>query len=125
MSTSPSVRSRVPWLRLALLILAMGVLLSHVVTTMLLPTRHPTLSDRRRAEQEQFVAARRARLAQLLADGDGCHPAIAHELAKALVFDGQSAHDYAADYERRCGADPVIEHWAAAPIPKATLASAR
>lgn len=125
MSDSPSVRARVPWLRLAVLLLAMGVMLSRVVQTMLLPTRHPTLSDRQRAEQAQAIAARRARLAKLLADGDGCHPAIAHELAKALVFDGQSARDYAADYERRCGEDPVIEHWAAAPIPKATIASAR
>lgn len=114
--SKPSVRSRVPWFRLALIIFAMSVMLSRVVETMLLPTRHPTLSDRRRADQEKFIAARRARLAQLLAEGDGCHPAIAHELAKALVFDGKSARDYAADYERRCGADPVIEHWAAAPI---------
>jgi hypothetical protein len=74
--------------------------------------------ERQRAEQEAFVAARRARLAALLAESDGCHPSIAHELAQALVFDGQSARAYAEDYERRCGADPVIEHWAQAPLPR-------
>lgn len=116
MSTSPSVRARVPWLRLAVLLLAMGIMLSHVVTTLLLPTRHPSHDARRRAEQEALIIERRVRLARLLAEGDGCHPSLAHELAKALVFDGQSARDYAADYERRCGEDPVIEHWAAAPI---------
>lgn len=119
MTDSPSVRSRVPWLRLALLLLAMGLMLSNVVITMLLPTRHPSHADRLHLEQEQLIAARRLRIAKMLAEGDGCHPALAHELAKALVFDGRSARDYAADYERRCGEDPVIEHWAAAPIASA------
>jgi len=123
MSNSPSVRARVPWVRLAVVLLAMGVMLSHVVTTMLLPTRHPSHDDRRRAEQELLIAQRRARIAKLLAEGDGCHPSLAHELARALVFDGQSARDYAADYERRCGEDPVIEHWAAAPIARTATAS--
>lgn len=119
MTDSPSVRAPVPWLRLAFVLLAMGVMLSHVVATLLLPTRHPSHTDRMRAEQELLIVERRARIAKLLAEGDGCHPALAHELAKALVFDGQSARDYAADYERRCGEDPVIEHWGAAPIARA------
>ena len=124
MTDSPSVRSRVPWLRLAILLLAMGVMLSHVVTTLLIPTRHATHEARLRAEQEQLIAARRARIAKLLSEGDGCHPSIAHELAKALVFDGQSARDYAADYQRRCGEDPVIAHWGAAPVAKLASAAA-
>ena len=84
----------------------------------LLPSHRPTARDRQREEQAAIIAARRARLAHMLADGDGCHPAIAHELARALVFDGRSARDYADDYERRCGEDPVIRHWAEAPMPR-------
>lgn len=116
MSDSPSCRARVPWVRLALLVAAMLVMFAHVGATMLLPTRHPTHADRLRADQQALIAARRERILKLLSEGDGCHPSIAHELAKALVFDGQSARAYAADYEHRCGEDPVIEHWAAAPI---------
>ncbi len=119
MTDSPKVRSRVPWLRLALLLLIMGAMLSQVVTTMMLPTRHPSHNARLEAERVALIAQRRLRLAKLLAEGDGCHPALAHELAKALVFDGQSARDYAADYQRRCGEDPVIAHWGSAPIAKA------
>lgn len=114
-SDSPSVRSPIPWLRLACVLLVMLMTFANAALNML-PMHLPTAQEARHAEQDQMVVARRARLAKLLSEGDGCHPAIAHELAKALVFDGQSARDYAADYERRCGEDPVIEHWAAAPI---------
>lgn len=112
-----SVRARTPWLKLAFVLVVLLLTFANAALN-LLPSRVMTARERRRADQEAFVAARRARLAALLAESDGCHPAIAHELAKALVFDGQSARAYAEDYERRCGADPVVEHWAQAPLPR-------
>jgi hypothetical protein len=123
MTDSPSVRARVPWLRLALVALVLILTLAQGAET-LFWTHPPTAQQRRSAEIAQLIAARRARIAKLLAEGDGCHPALAHELAKALVFDGQSARDYAADYERRCGEDPVLEHWGAAPVASARWTSA-
>ena len=111
-----SVRARVPWLKLAFVLIVVLMTLANAALN-LIPSRVMTARERQRADQDAFVAARRARLAALLAESDGCHPAIAHELAKALVFDGQSARAYAEDYERRCGPDPVVEHWAQAPLP--------
>jgi hypothetical protein len=111
-----SVRAPIPWLKLAFVLVVVLLTFANAAVNML-PSRAMTTRERRRAEQEAFVAARRAHLAALLAESDGCHPAIAHELAKALVFDGQSARAYAEDYERRCGPDPVVEHWAQAPLP--------
>jgi hypothetical protein len=117
MAELPSVRARIPWLRLSALALVVVATLGNAALNVL-PSHRPTARDLQRQEQAEMIAARRARLARLLADGDGCHPSIAHELARALVFDGRSARDYAADYERRCGPDPVIRHWAEAPIPR-------
>jgi hypothetical protein len=111
-----SVRARVPWLKLVFVMIVVLLTFANAALNML-PSRVQTVRERQRQDQEAFVAARRARLAQLLAGSDGCHPSIAHELAKALVFDGQSARAYAEDYERRCGPDPVVEHWAQAPLP--------
>ena len=90
----------------------------------MLPSHRTSARERQREEQAAIMAERRVRLAHMLADGDGCHPAIAHELARALVFDGRSARDYADDYERRCGPDPVIRHWADAPQPRLAAAPA-
>jgi hypothetical protein len=112
-----SVRARIPWLKLAFVLVVVLLTFANAALN-LLPSPAMTARERQRAEQEAFVAERRARLAVLLSESDGCHPAIAHELAKALVFDGQSARAYADDYERRCGADPVVEHWARAPLPR-------
>lgn len=116
MTPSPSVRARIPWLRLVATLLVLLTTFANAALNML-PSHRPSARDLQREEQAAIIAARRARLARMLADGDGCHPAIAHELARALVFDGRSACDYAADYERRCGEDPVIRHWAEAPMP--------
>lgn len=114
MAETPSVRARIPWLRLVALALVMLMTFANAALNML-PSQRPTARELQRQEQDAIIAARRVRLAHMLADGDGCHPAIAHELARALVFDGRSARDYADDYERRCGPDPVIRHWAEAP----------
>jgi len=117
MADFPSVRARTPWLRLAALALVLLMTFANAALN-LLPSPHATARDRQREEQAAIIAARRIRLARMLADGDGCHPSIAHELARTLVFDGRSARDYADDYERRCGPDPVIRHWAEAPLPR-------
>jgi hypothetical protein len=78
--------------------------------------RRPSAAELRAAEQRAQIVDRRVRIAELLAQGDRCTPAIAHELARDLVFDGRSARAYADDYEARCGIDPEIEHWRDAPV---------
>jgi hypothetical protein len=81
-----------------------------------MPTHRPTAAQLRAREQDALVVDRRVRIAELVAQGDRCTPAIAHELARDLVFDGRSARAYAEDYEPRCGSDREIEHWRDAPV---------
>ena len=112
-----SVRAKVPWFSLVLLLLVvLSVLLNALLTV--LPFHVPTARERQRDEQLAIAAARHTHLAALLAEGDHCRPAVAHEIARALVFDGRSARAYADDYEQRCGADLVIRHWGDAPQPR-------
>lgn len=74
-------------------------------------------------ELEAIVGQRRARIAELVqqAPGERCHPAGAHELARLLVMDGRwpDVRRFAADYEQRCGEDPVVRTWGNAPEPRA------
>ena len=111
-----SIRARIPWARLALLAFILLQVFANAFLN-LIPRHVPTGREIQREEQQSIAAARHARIGELLAAGDHCRPAIAHELARALVFDGQSARAYADDYERRCGADPVVRHWGDAPSP--------
>jgi hypothetical protein len=84
----------------------------------MLPSHRATATQLRQAEQRTIVEERRARISELRAAGDHCWPALGHELARLLVMDGQEAATYADDYERRCGADPVVRHWGDAPRPR-------
>jgi hypothetical protein len=86
----------------------------------LLPTNRPDRARLRRDETRAIIDARRQTIAALTAAGDRCKPVVAHELARALVFDGRSARGYAEDYTRRCGDDLVMEHWGNAPMPRLT-----
>jgi hypothetical protein len=81
-----------------------------------IPIHSPTQAELRAAQIHAIVVQRRFRIAELTAAGDRCTPAIAHELARALVFDGRSARAYAQDYEARCGTDPEMERWGYAPV---------
>jgi hypothetical protein len=86
----------------------------------LLPTNRPDRAQLRREETRAIIDARRQTIAALTAVGDQCRPVVAHELARALVFDGRSARAYADDYTQRCGDDLVMEHWGNAPMPPLT-----
>ena len=81
-----------------------------------MPHHRPSAAELRAADQRAIIAERRARIAELSALGDHCTPVLAHELARALVFDGRSARLYAEDYESRCGTDPEMERWGNAPV---------
>lgn len=85
----------------------------------LIPANRPDPAQLRRAETRAIIDARRQTIAALTAAGDQCRPMIAHELARALVFDGRSARAYAADYVQRCGEDLAMEHWGHAPVKNA------
>lgn len=112
----PSMRQRGQWPPIIAAVLVVLVTLSNAAANMLM-RRPPTVAELQKVEQDAMVEQRHARLAELLATGDHCRPAIAHELARTLVFDGQSALAYATDYEQRCAPDPVVHAWGAAHVP--------
>ncbi len=89
-----------------------------------MPIHRPSAAELRAADQRAIIEQRRARIAELTGHDDHCTPALAHELARALVFDGRSARLYAESYESRCGTDPEMERWRDAPV-VAMRASAR
>jgi hypothetical protein len=109
--TSTEVRQRTPWLSLTGILFVVLLTLGNAAANMM-PSHVPTARELQRAEQNAMIDARRERIAMLLAEGDRCRAAIARELARALVFDGRSAIEYADDYERRCGEDPIVRRWA-------------
>lgn len=84
-----------------------------------IPVHAPTAAEIRTAELHAIVVQRRFRIAELSAAGDHCTPAIAHELARAIVYDGRSARAYAEDYMARCGTDLEMQRWADAPVARA------
>ncbi|MCX5745888.1 MAG: hypothetical protein NT062_25710 [Proteobacteria bacterium] len=112
-----SVRQHTPWFGLAGIVFIVLLTIGNAVATMI-PCHLPTAHELQQAEQRELIDARRARIEVLLAQGDHCRPVIAHELARALVYDGRPATAYADDYERRCGSDPVMRGWAEAPLPR-------
>lgn len=107
------VRARIPWLALSAILFVVLLTLVNALANVL-PHHVPTTHELQQADQEATAAARRARIAEMLAEGDHCSAPRARELARALVFDGRSAAAYADDYERRCGADPIVRRWRAA-----------
>jgi hypothetical protein len=75
--------------------------------------------DALRRELAEIAQHRKLRIIALQAAlVDRCDPPAAHELARQLVMDGRGldARQFAALYGERCGADPVIDHWASAPL---------
>jgi hypothetical protein len=86
----------------------------------LMPRRKLDRAEQMRREIAQIAQQRKVKIVGLRASlADRCDPPTAHELAKALVMDGRGldARDFAALYTARCGEDPVVTHWAAAPLP--------
>jgi hypothetical protein len=72
-----------------------------------------------RREIAQIAQQRKMQIVRLQASlTDRCDPPTAHELARQLVMDGRGldARDFASLYTQRCGDDPVIAHWASAPL---------
>jgi len=112
-SKSAGVRRGIHWPALIGVALLMALTLGAAAAN-LVAHRPPTARERQRAEQAATIAERRARIAMLQLEGDRCRPAVARELAKALIYDGRSVIAYAADFERRCGEDPIVRQWAAA-----------
>ncbi len=123
MTKPPSVRARVPWLSLAGLLLVMLVTLGNAAANVFFPA--PTAQQRQRSELHRIVEERRARIVELLAEGDRCRPDAARALARALVYDGRSAKPYADDFDRRCGADPIVDRWGDVPVEALTRRKAR
>jgi hypothetical protein len=126
MTDSPDikVRQRTPWWSLIAILLLVLLTLGNAAANMI-PFHVPSARELQRAEQAEMIEARRARIATLLAEGDRCRAAVARELARALVFDGQSAVAYADDYARRCGEDPIVRRWGDASIKLSTLRRSR
>lgn len=113
----PSMRQRGQWPPIIVVVLLVLFTLANAAANVM-PFHRPTAAELQQDAQDTVVAQRRARLVELLADGDHCQPAVAHELAQTLVFDGRSAQAYATDYEQRCAPDPVVHAWGAARIPR-------
>jgi len=114
------IKARTPWLSLAGIAILILLTLGNAAANMI-PGHFPTPREKARVEQDQVTHARRTRIAELLREGDRCRFETARELARALVYDGRSAKDYAADYQARCGADPIVQRWADAPIARLTV----
>lgn len=99
----------------------------------MVPYHWPTKAERLRTAQDELIAERRVRIAVLSARVDPtaapfgaaarelplprerCDTAQAQELARALVYDGQSARAFGVRYQTRCGDDDVVQKWAALP----------
>jgi hypothetical protein len=89
-------------------------------TASLVPRRKPDRAEEMRREIAQIAQQRKVKIIALQASlADRCDPPTAHELAKQLVMDGRGldAREFATLYTARCGEDPVIAHWASAPLP--------
>ncbi len=86
----------------------------------MLAVHRPSEAELRAVEQQTIIEQRRARISELRATPGDCHAARAHELARLLVMDGQwdAIQSFGSQYEERCGSDPVVHHWAAAPRPR-------
>ena len=116
----PLTRSR----RNRLIVGGLVVLFAVVIlswTASLVPRKKPDPYDAVRREIAGIAQMRKIKIAQLQAVlGERCDPPLAHELTKQLTMDGRGldAREFAAGYTERCGEDPVIAHWASAPLPR-------
>jgi hypothetical protein len=86
----------------------------------IVPEHKPNRTAVMRRELSEIQQQRKLRIELLNVElGSRCDPARVHELMRLLVLDGRGldATRYADGYTARCGEDPVVEHWAAAPRP--------
>jgi hypothetical protein len=86
----------------------------------LAPREKPDRAGALRREIAGIAQQRKLKIIALQASlVDRCDPPAAHELAKQLVMDGRGldARQFASLYAERCGEDPVVAHWASAPLP--------
>lgn len=113
--TSASIRRPFPFFRVAGVLLLVGSTLTSAGANMI-PFHVPTAREAQRTEQREVAAARHARIAARLAEGDHCDPDVARELAQDIVFDGRSAVAYADDFAGRCGDDRFVRRWANASL---------
>lgn len=89
-------------------------------TSMLVPRKRPDPRAVLRRELAEITWLRRMKIMELASSlGDRCELAQARELARELVMDGRGveAGRFGASYTVRCGEDPVVVHWANAPLP--------
>lgn len=99
---------------------AVFVVAAALWTASLMPHPRPDRVDAIRREIAQIAQQRKIKIIELQASLiDRCDPPAAHELAKQLVMDGRGsdARQFAALYAEHCGDDPVVAHWASAPLP--------
>jgi hypothetical protein len=85
----------------------------------LAPREKPNRASVLRRELAEISQQRKLRIIALQARlVDRCDPQAAHELARQLVMDGRGldARQFASLYTGRCGDDPVVDHWASAPL---------
>lgn len=105
------IRSRVPWLKLFLIVLVPVFTFKDAAVNLFAP-RPPNREQRLKASIEEQVHLRRVRLTAVKLFGDHCDRELARENARLLAFDGQPVAGYADDFARRCGDDPIIRKWA-------------
>ena len=110
---TPRVPRRNQWLVVAFVVFVVVMTLANAAAN-LIPGHFPSARELARVEQDEVAATRKARIAELRSTADHCDAPRARELARALVYDGQSAIAYVDDYERRCGEDPIMTRWRAA-----------
>jgi hypothetical protein len=128
--TSGLVHARLTGRRTGRLILS-GVAATAVIAALLgipslapVPKRIPR-DDTMRRQIAEIAQQRKHKIAALQsALGERCDPQQAHELARQLVLDGRGAdvRQFSAAYTERCGEDPVVVHWASAPLHGQNLA---
>ncbi len=101
-------------------LVALSVIAALLAIPSLAPVRKPPpRDDTMRHQIAQIAEQRKHKIAALKAElGERCDPPRAHELARQLVLDGRGAdvRQFAEAYTERCGEDPVVLHWASAPL---------
>ena len=116
--TSPLVHRRRNRLVLGSAVAVFAVLIGAWIAS-LAPREKPDRTSALRRELAVLSQQRKLRIIALQARlVDRCDPPAAHELARQLVMDGRGldARQFAALYAGRCGDDPVVDHWASAPL---------
>jgi hypothetical protein len=119
----PRIRTRGQLRVIAAIVLGVMVTLGSAAASLMPGGPRPPQRRPIDNELDAIVGQRRARIAELVqqAPGERCHPAGAHELVRLLVMDGRwpEVRRFAADYEQRCGEDPIVRTWGNAPEPRA------